>query len=185
MSGSTEELRNTVSAFLELCGRDYEFPAGGQHPLLTRQEQALFELLRDSELSVEQQVTTLAKERDWSDCYSLVIFAVRLAILAVRQEQQNLYRIGLIVLMAGSPKVDWRDVLGAFAIFNVCGKRIGIDFQTEVEPIAARGDSDKLRATLDGFFSRDDEMRAVDVMGFQECGEGCQRRSETRLNPAI
>lgn len=172
MSGSAEVLPNAVSAFLESCGRDYEFPAGGQHELLTKQEQALLELLRECELSVERQVSTLAKDRDWSDCYSLVIFAVRLAILAVRQEQQYWYRIGLIALVAGSPKVDWRDVLGAFAIFNDCGKRIGIDFQSEVEPIAACGDAEKLRSTLDGFFSRDDEMRAVDVMGFQEYGEG-------------
>lgn len=172
MSESAEVLSNAVSVFLKSCGRDYEFPAGGQRELLTEQEQSLFKLLRDCELSVEQQVSTLAKDRDWSDCYSLVIFAVRLAILAVRQKQQGSYRIGLIALVAGSPKVDWRDVLGAFAIFNVCGKRIGIDFQAEVEPIAACGDSDKLQSTLDGFFSRDDEMRAVDVMGFQECGEG-------------
>ena len=172
MSGSTDVLLNAVSAFLESCGRDYEFPAGGQHELLTKEEQALFESLRDCELSVKLQISTLAKDRDWSDCYSLIIFAVRLAILAVRQEQQSLYRIGLMELVAGSPKVDWREVLGAFAIFNACGKRIGIDFQAEVEPIAACGDADKLRTTLDGFFSRDDEMRAVDVMGFQQCGEG-------------
>lgn len=172
MSGSNEVLRNAISAFLESCGRDYEFPAGGHHELLTNQEQALLELLRDCELSVEQQVSTLAKERDWSDCYSLVIFAVRLAILAVRHDEQSLYRIGLVALVAGSPKVDWRDVLGAFAIFNVCGKRIGIDFEAEVEPIAACGDAERLRSTLGGFFSRDAELRAVDVMGFQECGEG-------------
>jgi hypothetical protein len=172
MSGSTDVLLNAVSAFLESCGRDYTFPAGGQHELLTKQEQALAELLLDCELSVEQQVSALSKDRDWSDCYSLVIFAVRLAILAVRQDQQSLYRIGLIALVAGSPKVDWRDVLGAFAIFNVCGRRIGMDFQAEVEATAACGDANKLRPTLDGFFSRDDEMRAVDVMGFQECGAG-------------
>jgi hypothetical protein len=172
MSGSADVLSNAVSAFLESCGRDYEFPAGGQHELLTKQEQALVELLRDCELSVEQQVSALSKDRDWSDCYSLVIFGVRLAILAVRQEQQNLYRIGLIAMVAGSPKVDWRDVLGAFAIFNVCGKRIGMEFQAEIEAIAGCGDTDKLRPTLDGFFSRDDEMRAVEVMGFQESGAG-------------
>lgn len=172
MSRATDVLLDAVSAFVESCGRDYEFPAGGKHELLTQQEQALLELLSDCELSVEQQVSTLSKDRDGSDCYSLVIFAVRLAVLAVRQEQQNPYRNRLIVLVAGSPRVDWRDVLGAFAIFNACGKRIGIDFQAEVEPIAACADPDKLRPTLDGFFSRDDEMRAVDVMGLQECGTG-------------
>ena len=172
MSGSNEVLRNAVSAFLESCGRDYEFPAGGQHELLTSQEQVLLELLRACGWSVEQQVSALEKDHDWSDCYSLVIFGVRLAILAVRQTQPSIYRIGLVALVAGSPKVDWRDVLGAFAIFNICGKRLGIDFQTEVEPIAACGDTAKLRSTLDGFFSRDENMRAVDVMGFQECGQG-------------
>lgn len=68
--------------------------------------------------------------------------------------------------------MDWRDVLGALAIFDVCGKRVGIDFQAKVELIASSGDAEKLRSTLDGFFSRDAEMRAVDVMRFQESGEG-------------
>ena len=113
MSGSNEVLRNAVSAFLESCGRDYEFPAGGQHELLTSQEQVLLELLRACGWSVEQQVSALEKDHDWSDCYSLVIFGVRLAILAVRQTQPSIYRIGLVALVAGSPKVDWRDVLGA------------------------------------------------------------------------
>jgi hypothetical protein len=172
MKGSAEGLLSAVSMFLKSCGRDYEFPAGGQHELLNHQEQELLESLRECGLSIEQQIFTLVKERDWSDCYSLVIFAVRLAILAVRQRQPSTYRTGLVALVAGSPKVDWRDVLGAFAIFDVCGKRVGINFQAEVEPIAGCGDAEKLRSTLDGFFSRDAEMRAVDVMGFQECGEG-------------
>ena len=172
MSGSEEILLNAVLTFLESRGRDYEFPAGGEHELLTKEEQALLELLLAGEWSVEQQISTLERGRDWSDCYSLVIFGVRLAILAVRQKQPGIYRIGLIALAAGSPKVDWRDVLGAFAIFNVCGKRLGIDFQTEVEPVAACGDVAKLRSILDGFFSRDEEMRGVEVMGVQECGEG-------------
>ncbi|MDP1560484.1 MAG: hypothetical protein Q8M16_03715 [Pirellulaceae bacterium] len=172
MSESTDFLLNAVSAFLETCGRDYEFPAGWQHDLLTKQEQALLEVLLDCELSVKHQISTLSSGLDWSDCYSLVIFGVRLAILAVRREHQRLYGIGLVVLVAGSPKVDWRDALGAFAIFNECGRRICVDFQSEVELIAASGDIDKLQPTLDSFFLRDDQMRAVDAMGFQECGAG-------------
>lgn len=172
MSGSEEMLLNAVSTFLDSCGRDYEFPAGGQQELLREEEQALLELLAACKCPVKQQISTLAKNRDWNDCYSLVIFGVRLAILAVRQEQTGIYRLGLIALVAGSPKVDWRDVLGAFAIFHACGNRLGIDFQREVELTAAYGDAAKLRSTLDGFFSRDEEMRAVEVMGFQEWGQG-------------
>lgn len=166
------DLSNSISIFLKSFGRDYEFPAGGQHELLTKQEQILFQLILESKLSDKQKISAFAKNREWSDCYSLVIFAVRLAILAARKKQQSLYRIGLILLVAGSPKVDWRDALGAFAIFNTCGERIGMDFQAEVKSVAPNGETNKLLSTLESFFSRSDEMRSVDTMGFQECGDG-------------
>lgn len=172
MSGSTEGLQNSVSVFFESRDRDYEIPAGGHHQLLTAQEQELLAWLSDCGLSIEQKISTLVKDRDWSECYSLVIFGVRLAILAVRQRPPSTYSTGLVALVAGSPKVDWRDVLGAFAIFDACGRRIGVDFQAEVERVAACGEPELLRSTIDGFFSRDAEMRCVDVMGFQECGVG-------------
>lgn len=87
MSGSAQGLLNVVSTFLESCGRDYEFPAGGQHELLNQPEQALLDSLHECGLSVDQQISTLVKDRDWNDCYSLVIFGVRLATLAVRQRR--------------------------------------------------------------------------------------------------
>lgn len=172
MSVSDEVLSKSVSAFLESCGRDYEFPAGGQQELLTSQEAGLLETLRHCELSIEQQISQLASNRNWSDCYSIVVFGVRLAILAVRTNDAAVYRTGITALVAGCPKVDWRDVLGAFSIFEECGKRLSLEFQKEVESIAPYGGVEKLRSTLDGFFSRDEEMRAVDVMGFKEIGEG-------------
>lgn len=172
MDNAHDFLSNSISMFLKSCGRDYEFPAGGKHELLTESEQALLQKIIETKISDQQKVFTLGKGLGWSDCYSLVIFAVRLAILAVRKKQQSLYRTGLIVLVAGSPMVDWRDALGAFAIFTTCGECLGLDFQAEVMSIAATGEEDKFLSTLAGFFSRGDEMRSVEVMGFQEFGQG-------------
>ncbi|MBL8891039.1 MAG: hypothetical protein JNL67_13740 [Planctomycetaceae bacterium] len=181
MNGSTNFLTDSVADFLKSCGKDYEFPAGGQHELLTRQEEALVRALQESGLSIEQQISTLAKARDWSDCYSLVILGVRLAISAVRHQQPSKYNIGLVALVAGSPKVDWRDALAAFAIFDACGKQVGIDFQAEVESVSALGDKEKLQSTIDNFFLRDPEMRAVGVFGLQECEKGERLLYRTKI----
>ena len=102
----------------------------------------------------------------------MVIFSIRLAVLAVRTAAPSTYKCGVLALAAGSPKVDWRDVLGAFALFENCGKRLGIHFQDELETVIPFTDEVKLRSTIDGFFSRTDDMRAVDVMGIVECGYG-------------
>ncbi len=156
--------------FFESCDRGYEFSSRWATSTVDPQEQELLVLLRDCGLSIEQKISILSKEQDWGDFYALVIFSVRLAILAVRKRQPSTYLTGLVALVAGSPKVDWRDVLVAFAIFDDCGNRLGVDFQTEVELVAVWWRRNSTSIHNDGFFSRDAIMRRVDVMGFEECG---------------
>ena len=170
MSTDIDNLRHALNGFLESCGRDYEFPAGGKNEMLTPSETALHVAIKPDTISDSEKIRTLSEGFDWEACYSVVIFGVRLAVLAVRRDTPELYKLGVLALVAGSPKVDWRDVLGAFAIFDNCGARLRLQFQAEVESVVEFTDEAKLRSTMDGYFSRSDEMRSVEVMGFMENG---------------
>jgi hypothetical protein len=172
MNQLPHSLPAAVTQFTESCGREYEFPAGGRIPFLTQQETELLEVLSKSDIPYDEKVVAMSEGRDWSDCYSIVIFGIRLAVWGVRSVSQRTFRYGVLALAAGMPKLDWRDVLGALAIFEVCGKRLGIDFQSEIEGTVALLNQDNLHSILNGFFTRTNEMRAVEVMGFKQVGEG-------------
>jgi hypothetical protein len=165
-------LTHAVSKFIDSCGREYEFPAGGTTPFLTDHEFVLLNALTQNSVSDREAINTLSRGLEWSGCYSLTIFGNRLAIFGVRSNNSSSYQVGIRVLAAASPRIDFRDALGAFAIFEYCGTRLGIDFQTEIESVMAYTNEEKLRPTLEGFLLRENEMRTVNAMGLEQAGEG-------------
>ncbi|MBI1321662.1 hypothetical protein GC170_00525 [bacterium] len=165
-------IAEVLTNFMDSCGREYEFPAGGEVALLTRQESALFEALSDTDDSLDENLRTISNELDWSDLYSIAIFGVRLGILGVRTGNARTYHLGLIAFLAACTKLDWRDTLGALAIFEDCGRRLGIGLRSVIERIAIPGDDRQLQSLLDGYFSREERMRSVEVMGLKRAGEG-------------
>ena len=167
-----EVLAKAASQFIDSCGREYEFPAGGSVEILTPQELELLEEMNQADISELEKVGSMMHDRDWSDCYSLAIFGVRLGILGVRSRNQETYRLGLLAMLAASTKLDLRDTLGALAIFEDCGRRLGIGLQSEIERISMPIEDCNLRSVIDGFFSRDEQMRSVDVMGLTQVGDG-------------
>lgn len=172
MSSMKDNIEQAVSQFVESCGSDYEFPAGGAIEIFTDRELKLLTELRREGIAAQEIIEIVSENLDWKACYSLVILGVRAAIYAVRNAHLESYHTGLLLLIAGSPKVDWRDVLGAFAIFETCGARLNIDFREKVESFARLGDEQKLRSTLDGYFRRNSDMRSIETMGLTEVGSG-------------
>jgi hypothetical protein len=174
MSQFAEDVKRSVTQFVASCGRDYEFPAGGKIELLTRSEEELHASLQCKSVSDAEKVKAMSGGLNWSQCFKIVIFGVRLAVLAVRRSDSAIYKDGVIALAAGSPKIDWRATLAAFAIFENCGKRLSISFRDELESVVKFTDQAELRPTIDGYFRRTDDMRAVDVLGYVESGTGNQ-----------
>lgn len=172
MSDAVDIVRKAVLEFVKSCGRNYEFPAGGENEILTPPEEKLYSALQTESIPEAEKVSVLRVGFDWSDCYSIVIFSVRLAVLAVRNTQPEIYKLGVLALVAGIPKLDWRDVLGAIAIFENCGSRLGIRLQDELKLVSYLTKGGDVQSTIDGFFSRADEMRSIEVMGFAEFGTG-------------
>ena len=106
------------------------------------------------------------------DCYSIVIFGIRLAVYAVRNRDKSDYEYGILPLVAGAPKLDSREVLGALAIFENCGKQLNVDFRTHLNFLLSNSRKTRFQSTVEGYFSRSDEMRKVEVMGFTQIGSG-------------
>jgi len=172
MNEHRNNLKIATSDLIATCGRDYAFPAGGQIALLTPQESTLLNELTHRSLSTSDKLLCLAEDHDWSACYTLVTFAVRLAVMGVRQRDCATFKIATLALVATSPKIDWRDTLGVLAIFEDCASQLEFDFQSDVKRILIFSDAKELRSLIDTYFSRSPEMRSVSVMGISKVGEG-------------
>lgn len=166
------KMKQTVAQFLASCGQDYEFPAGGSVELLSTDEEQLYALLRDENLMITDKIRAMSEDLNWIECYKIVIFGVRLAVLGVRNSSEEAYKCGVIALIAATPRIDWRDVLGVFSLFECCGNRLRLSFQDELSRTVMYGNEKQLSPRIEGFFSRSDEMRGVDVMGFVEIASG-------------
>ena len=171
MGEAADQLREAVSGFIESTGRNYAFPAGGAVRLLTTSEQRLVLALQSDDLSDAERVRILSVGLDLYDCYDIVIFGIRLAILAVRRSIHVLFRYGVLASVAGSPKIDWRDRLRAFACFENCGDRLQLSFQDELQSMARSADVETSQWAV-GYFQRTDDMRSIAVMGIVESGTG-------------
>ncbi|PHS09670.1 MAG: hypothetical protein COA78_11930 [Blastopirellula sp.] len=173
MSKTTkDDAKKIVSQFVGSCDRDYEFPSGGYIEFLTETESELQILLGKSCLSNSEKISVLSDGLNWSDCYSIVIFGVRLAVLATRLSKPDIYKSGILALAAGGSKIDWRDLLGVFAIFEYCSICLSLDFQSEIQRVANLSNEEKLHSSLDSYYSRSTEMRSLDVLGFEKIGVG-------------
>jgi len=159
-------------------GLDYRFPAGGETQFLTSAESALFDALNHSQLSDAEKIRLLSEHRDPENGYPIVILGCRLAVFAVRTEDAETYRLGVLPLTAGVSKIDWRDGLTAFSVFEDCANRLGISFQAEVERVVALGFEEQLQLAFKGFFPRSPEMRDGKALGVRAVGEAKDLRYE-------
>lgn len=171
MGEAADHLREAVAGFIESTGRDYAFPAGGAVRLLTTPEQRLVLALQSGELSDAERIQILSGDLDLYDSYDIVIFGIRLAILAVRRSMPVLFRYSVLAAVAGSPKIDWRDRLRAFACLQNCGDRLKLSFQSELQSMARNIDEES-HHWADGFFQRTPDMQSIAVKGIVESGAG-------------
>src|SRR5262245_43701770 len=100
MNQLSTSVNQAVSRFVRSCGRDYEFPAGGRIGLLTHSEIELLNVLKGSEMSDAEKVSAMSNGLSWSDCYSVVIFGIRLAVLGVRTGSRDTFGCGVLALAA-------------------------------------------------------------------------------------
>jgi hypothetical protein len=175
---------------LQSVDRSYEFPAGGKHDIPTAAESELLECLRrDDPLEKEKVKPLESRCPAWSPSYDVVIVGIRIAILAVRTDSAPAFRSGILATIAGISNIDWRDALRALAILENCGARLGIALRDEAAGIARLTTSDRASSIIRSYFSREDGMRRISVLGIAEverdgrltfCNEGLWGRKQQR-----
>jgi hypothetical protein len=161
-------MKQTLDAVIELA-RSYSparwFPTGKPHSIPTDAELAFHENFEKIRLSPEV-VNALQPLLTSRDALSLIIFAVRMAIFAVRRHDKNLIEKAIWAICLDNNIADWRDALVALAIIEDCAKRLSMDFGTLIGKWLYLAPPKRLRTIEEGYLARSNAMRTVQVMGY-------------------
>jgi hypothetical protein len=168
-----ETVVNTaVNEYLAACPADVVFPMG-VNKIPDGAEIKLSQFLGSLPAMTQGEIASVRDELMIRQSYQMVIFAVRMAVWAVRVAEANKLISGLFGFALGGVQTDWRDFLGALSITEDCATRLELDFRCEIEGLRHLFDTTTIQ-TIEGYLSRSAEMRAVEVMGFkaESCSDG-------------
>jgi hypothetical protein len=160
-------LEIAISQFLAGCGQNYDFPAGGSISIPSETEKSLVNALQRMSNPQPKEIAQFRRQLGFRESYKLLIFAVRMGILAARRGDASLLQAGLIGLVLDKGHVDYRDLLGALAIIEECSLRVHLDLHEELRSVAPLIEDARLRDTIDGYFAREPQMRQTEVLGFK------------------
>lgn len=156
-----------IVSFLSSSNHHYDFPAGGKLSIPSETEASLIDALQRITKPQLSDIGRIRQMLSFRDCYTFLIFAVRMALLGARRGNASLLRSGLIGLIVDNGQVDYRDILCALSIIENCASRIHVDLQGEIRLLNPLIEDDRLRQTIEGYFSREPQMRQTNVMGFE------------------
>lgn len=160
-------LPSAVRQFLASCPPSYHFPTGGSSPIPSGDELLLLEALKSRRPTQRADLKPIADQIDPGAAYSLVIFAVRMAIHSARQRESSALLAALPALVVDDDFVDYRDLLGALSIIEDCAARIGLDASAVFEQVAGLASPRRSGTIRNGYLARTPDMRIPAVMGFR------------------
>ncbi len=171
---------HAIRRFLSSSPRDYDFPLGGEVAIPIDAERDLLTALPAS-VSVEL-LGMIRPTIQRQDAYTLVIFAVRMAVFAARTKDPIPIKKSLWLLCVDDNEVDWRDVLVALAIIEDCSTNSGTDFRNSLEEVADLAPHRRQHTLREGYLGRTPEMRAVETFGYQVLHPGSEAMTYVRRN---
>ncbi len=157
------ELDLCIQAFLDTCDRGYTFPSGGKQLILSKQECSLSAALCDPGI-VEADIFQGLQLCGGFTSYEIVIFGLRLAQVAARDQCHPKYRIAVLAVLASIPGIDWRDRIRALAVLEYCGGKFGAAFEELVQDICGWGPTAE-KSDFAAYLARERPMRSLDVVG--------------------
>ena len=169
--GIDQPLISNFRTFLKSCPRHYDFPMGGSTVLPLESELQLVVAIQMVKGVSKRDCDEFRQLLNVRDAYSLVIFSVRMAVLAVRKQDSSFLRTGLIGLVLDDGVVDWRDVIVALAIIEDCSARIAINSETVIESVLGLATTQRRSDICTNYLTRPSNMRSVEVLGFCATGE--------------
>jgi hypothetical protein len=164
---NTLEVTMAINEFCAKCGNEMDFPDGGEIEVPQPLEADLLATIRRNKPFNSSEIAELRIRGDVQKAYSMVIFAVRTAIWAYREESFQILSDGAIGLILDEDLVDYRDMLGALAIIDECATRMGTTLTSLMAEVEAFAMPKRLVTIKEEYLSRTEKMKSVAVMGFK------------------
>jgi hypothetical protein len=166
-------LSESIKRFLEGYPDQTAFPLGKPVAIPTDAELTLLEAMAETVPALVGDLVSVRKNvKEVAHGYSLIQFAIRMAVLAVRRDNPDILITSLPGLILDDDKVDWRDILRALSIIENCAVRLGIEFRPAVENLCQFATPKRRHTIVEGYLVRSPDMRDVRVMGYAAQGEG-------------
>ena len=104
------------------------------------------------------------------------MFAVRMAVYAVRTESPSVLRAGLVCIALDDDVVDWRDLMTVLSLIEYCAGRLGLDFRRSVEDILPLATAERGSTIVNGYLSSSPQLRQAAAVRSKPTGEGATFR---------
>ena len=122
------------------------------------------------ELNANWSKFALLSDEDWMtvraeisqiETYYLWTYAIRMAEIAVRRNEDCFIRFGLMALIVDDNKLDRRDVYTALALLLDSAKRLSCETDTMFEKIGSLGTAERSQIIIEYYRKRRDEASAL------------------------
>ncbi len=157
---NTTNLQYNLDSFLDAVPNSYPFPMGDGIEIPMESEKELLGAIQNSMKDPNQDWPSVGEKVRQG--YQCAVFAVRMAVYAVRDNDKSILEAGAYGLVFSNGQVDWRDLLKALSIIDDCCRRLGLMLEN-VLPNSV--DRNGMRETIKGYLLRDSEMREIDALG--------------------
>lgn len=171
------DFEDAIRLFFKAVPADWEFPCGGATSIAMPEEICLSDAILKLDEESAPEVMRTYSDLEVKDSYELAIFAVRMAVLAVRTRQPDRLRSGVFALILGN-KIDWRDRIAATELLKHCAAQLELELGPMVDSFGSLAKEQKDRLTGNGSDSKAAQERALDSCGFVAKGEGAEFRLE-------
>lgn len=152
--------------FLSSCIASYDFPIGGIIPIPTNMESELLSMLIE-EPNGKNLLKKIRESLSLRESYNLASFAVRMAILAARRNDQRILEAAFWALLADEDLQDYRDTLTCLAIIEDCLARTGGNFQDLIDRHLGFASPARKDIIVRGYLPRSSHMRSAHTMGYE------------------
>lgn len=102
--------------------------------------------------------------------WNLLLYSKTLAVEAVRQNNYDLVKKGLILQSIENARTDWRDNIVRLSLLYNSGKKLNENPNTLFEEIANIS-GNKIKDIFLNFIKRKEEDKSISVMGYKEINE--------------
>jgi hypothetical protein len=164
------QFQETVVRLVKSFPRDAEFPLAKSIPIPSREETALLNEIENCVFTSHSDISCADVGLTVLNCYSLVMFSVRMAVCAIHVSDRQVLRSGLTAIAIDEDQVDYRDILRALSLIEYCAKKLHIDFFNELRRVATIATTARSEI-LQNYMQLDPMWRTIRTMGFKATGE--------------